>query len=78
MAVQKEDLTRFLRGHDLAGRRVREEQSRRLPEFTASEALSEDEDLCQTWYRTPQAPEVDLERPTWLLRLRGIFALQAR
>jgi hypothetical protein len=78
MAVRKEDLTRFLRGHDLAGRRIWEEQARRLPELSASEALSEYEDLCRIWYRTPQAPEVDLERLTWLLRLRGIFALQDR
>ncbi len=78
MAVRKEDLARFLQGHALAGLLVRAEQAHRLPELTASEALAEYEDLCRVWYRAPRPPEVDPERLACLLRLRDIFALQAR
>jgi hypothetical protein len=78
MAVRKEDLTRFLRGHALAGLLVRAEQAHRLAELTASEALAEYEDLCRVWYRAPRPPEVDPERLAFLLRLRDTFALQAR
>ena len=78
MAVRKEDLVQFLRGHALAGRIIEAEKARRLPGLTAQQALAGYEDLCRIWYRTARPPEVDPERLAGLVKWRRILALQAR
>lgn len=78
MAVRKEDLERYLRGHAAAARVVERELAERLPTLSAEEALAQYEDLCGLWYRFPRPPEVDPDRLASLLKVRRALAFVAR